>query len=138
LCFVGFGIPLSLSITAAVLLIQYLDYKNRAYRIDKLTFATLILISSTILYGRQVYGETLFYIGGPKNSFEELYIKDTISINNTKTDRIYNKEIIYSNSNTYYIKFDDSTLFQINRERIENVNYKITKPWFYNLVYLLF
>jgi hypothetical protein len=111
-----------------ILSLEYGDYKDGTYRIDKLAFTILMIFFAAVIYGRNVYGELPSYFGGPKNSFKEICIKDSILINDSKTDKILNRKIIYSNSTIYFIEIDDSTLLQLNRDMIKHITYKIKKP----------
>ncbi len=111
-----------------ILSLEYGDYKDGTYRIDKLTFTILTLLFVTIIYGRYVYGEIPTYFGGPKNSFSEICIKDSIIINNVKTNKLLNSRIIYSNSTNYFVELNDSTLIQLNQDMAKYIIYEVKKP----------
>jgi hypothetical protein len=107
--------------------LEYGDYKDGTYRLDKLGFAMLLFIMATSLYGRNVYCDLPTYLGGSKNPFIEICLNDSISIENIKNDKIFNKEIIYSNSTAYYIQINDSTLVQVNKDIVKYIKYKTKK-----------
>jgi len=118
----------SFLIIGTILSLEYGDYKDGTCRIDKLAFTILMIFFAAVIYGRNVYGELPAYFGGPKNSFNEMCIKDSILIDNSKTDRILNKKIIYSNSTIYFIEVNDSTILQLNRDMVKHITYRIKKP----------
>lgn len=110
--------------TISILLSAILkDIKDNRIEIKELSYAIIIIIIYSVLYGKFLYGEVPTYLGGPITTPKEIYLNDSIMINDSTVKMLSEKQIVYSNSYTYFVKFNDTTLIAIDRAMVKYSTY---------------